>query len=160
MNNTALKLGRLASVPALVSFIIYTLSFTAILFVNKPFVWTDIKGLAEYEAASNSAFKYIGMGCMIFYTAAFSVIALCFEAAADSKKIFAKVSSFFALAFCVAVCVNYFVQITSTRLQLLSGISEGLTQFTQSYSISALNGINMPGRTFSTVLQAFLHPLR
>lgn len=149
MNFPSLRLGRLMSALALASFIIYTVCFTAILFVNKPFVWTDIEALAKYEAESVAAFKYIGMGCMIVYCAAFTVITLCIEeSAAESRKIFAKASSFFALGFCITVCINYFVQITSTRLQLLSGAAEGLTQFTQSYSISGLNGINMLGWTF------------
>lgn len=36
---------------------------------------------------------------------------------------------------------------TSTRLQIQAGNTDGLIQFTQSYSISAINGINMLGWT-------------
>jgi hypothetical protein len=50
-------------------------------------------------------------------------------------------------SFCVCVSVAYFVQITSTRLQIQAGNMDGLIQFTQSYNISAINGINMLGWT-------------
>lgn len=148
MNKNSTKLGLLMSVTALVSFVLYIICFTCILMVNQPFTWTNINDLAAYEINNQSVFKYIGMICMIVFSCTFVVMVLCIgEKAGEEKKVIANTASLFALAFCVSISINYFVQITATRMQMQNGFTEGLTQFTQSNNISALNAINMLGWT-------------
>lgn len=161
MNSISNGIGRIASITALLSFFVYTGCFVAILLVNKAFVWTNIHDLAAYEAQSHIWLKYAGMASMLIYACAFVVIAICFAQGVSAEKaVIGKIAVCFALAFCIAVSISYFVQMTSTRLQLQSNASESLTQFTQSYSISAINGINMLGWTLfyalSTLALAFL----
>ena len=148
MNIATKKLGFIMSLTALFSFIIYTFCFVTILFVNEPFSWTGLQQFIAYETSSVSWLKYVGMGCMIVYVCAFLIITQCVkEGIAKNKKVFASVASVFSTAFCVCVSIGYFVQITSTRLQIQSGSTDGLIQFTQSYNLSAINGINMLGWT-------------
>lgn len=161
MNEFSAKLGIIMSRIAITAFVVYTFCFIAILFVNKPFTWTNINEFALYEEKSHSIYKYIGMACMIIFSCAFVVITLCVgDGAVTGKAVLSKASSLFALAFCVMIGINYFVQITATRLQLKSGLTEGLTQFTQSFNISAINAMNMLGWTvfyaLSTLCLAFL----
>ncbi len=161
MNSISNSIGRIASITALLSFIIYTGCFAAILLVNKSFAWTNIHDLATYEAKSHIWLKYVGMATMVVYACAFLIIAVCFAQGAPAERAaVGKIAVCFALAFCIAVSISYFVQMTSTRLQLQSNVSESLTQFTQSYNISAINGINMLGWTLfyalSTLALAFL----
>lgn len=148
MNESTRKLGFSVSLIALLSFIVYACCFTVILFINEPFSWAGIQHLAEYETSSTTWPKYLGMGCMIVYSCTFVVLVLCIKEGLDeSKRIFASVASAFSLTFCICICINYYVQLTSTRLQVQAGTLEGLVQFTQSYNISAINGINMLGWT-------------
>ncbi len=148
MNQTTKKMGWVMALTALASLLIYTVCFVGILFVNEPFVWIDLQHFAAYEASSVTWMKYLGMGCMLLYACAFLVLTLCVrENTAPDRRIFAAAASAFGTAFCVCVCFAYFVQMTSTRLQLQTGHLEGLLQFTQSYNISAINGVNMLGWT-------------
>lgn len=148
MNSITSKLGFRASLIALFSFVLYTFCFVAILLVNQPFAWDGIANLAIYEAESVSWLKYLGMGSMILYACAYVVIVMCTnEAVKKEKQIYSWISVVFGIAFCVCTSIGYFVQLTSTRLQLESGHVEGLVQFTQSYHLSAINGINILGWT-------------
>ena len=149
MNLTAKKLGRAAAAAALCALLAYTVCFAAVLFVNKPFVWTGLQQFVDYETASVTVFKYAGMGCMMVYACAFLVQTLCVrEWIPRDRRLYGTAASAFAIAFCVCVCAAYFVQMSSTRLQIRAGNLDGLIQFTQSYSLSAINGINMLGWTF------------
>ena len=161
MNSISNMIGRIASITALLSFIVYTGCFVAILLVNKPFAWTNIRDLAAYEATSHAWLKYAGMAAMVVYACAFLVIAICFvQDAPAEKSAIGIIAICFALSFCIAASISYYVQMTSTRLQLHSNASDSLTQFTQSYSISAISGINMLGWTLfyalSTLALSFL----
>jgi hypothetical protein len=148
MSESARKLGFSVSLIALLAFIFYTVCFAAILAVNEPFMWESIFQLAKYEADSVIWLKYAGMGCMIVYACAFVTGVLCIQDGLErQKKIFGSIAAAFSAAFCACTCISYYVQLTSTRLQLQSGISDGLVQFTQSYNISGINGINMLGWT-------------
>ena len=140
--------GFAVSVGALGAFLLYTVCFVVILLVNPPFSWEGIEALAAYEARVQTVWKYVGMGCMIAYACAFPVLAVCAgELAGPEKRLPARIAGVFSVAFCGAVALAYFVQLTATRLQLERGHTEGLVQFTQSYSISALNAGNMLGWT-------------
>ncbi len=88
------------------------------------------------------------MSMMILYGCAYTVLVLCIgDRAPREKKVLASASALFALAFCITVGMAYFVQLTSTRSQLALGLTEGLQQFTQSYSLSFISAVNMLGWT-------------
>ena len=161
MKNLSARLGFWSSLVSIASFVVFTACFLAIFFVNAPFSWTNLEDFSLYEANSFTLFKYIAMASMIVFACSFVVLTLCTEdTVSPEKRPLLRISSFFALAFCVTICINYFVQVTATRLQLQNGLTDGLAQFTQSFNISAINAINMLGWTLfyplSTFFLAFL----
>ena len=156
MNAGSAKIGFFMSIVSLVSFIIYILCFVAILLVCEPFVWTNINGLSFHEANNPVIYKYLGMVCMIIFSCVFVVMVACmFPAKKESKSCVFFVALSFSVAFCICISINYFVQISATRLQLLTGFTAGLEQFTQSFSISAINAINMLGWTLFYSIATF-----
>ncbi len=153
------KAGLGAAIVSIVSFLVFTACFVAILFVNPPFQWTGLIDFAQYTRSNPQAFKYLGMLSMLIYGLAYVVLLLCARVhLPENRKLYGDIASAFALAFSVCIGVNYFIQLTATRLQLLEGYTEGLSQFTQSFPISALSAINMLGWTvFYGISTAFLY---
>ena len=153
------KAAYWAAVIGLGTFVLFMLSFLTILFVNPPFTWNGMDAFVQYTKSNPQAFKYLGMLSMLLYSLIFVVIVLCERATLqNSGRLFADIAAAFALAFCVCICLNYFIQLTATRLQIMQGVSEGVLQFTQSFPISALTAINMLGWTvFYGLSTAFLY---
>lgn len=148
MNTVSKKTAIGVAMAAITAFAVYTVCFMAILIINEPFVWSGVEAYVAYEAENSVVFKYIGMACVIVYACAFPVMVLFFrETVPKEKRVYANAAVVFSALFCVCVSINYFVQITATRLQLREGMTDGLLQITQAYSISALNAINMLGWT-------------
>lgn len=142
------KAAYWAALIGLGTFVLFTLSFLAILFVNPPFTWTGMDAFIQYTKSNPQAFKYLSMLSMLLYSLIFVVIVLCERSSIQtSGRLFADIAAAFALAFCVCICLNYFIQLTATRLQIIEGYTEGLSQYTQSFPISALSAINMLGWT-------------
>jgi len=147
MNHPAI-LGRSLIWAALMVLAVYTACFVVILIVNPPFTWTTWSAFASYSAAYPQCWKYVGMAMMLAFACFYAGITACAALTAPAERlVFARLAELFALAFAVCVSINYFVQLTATRLQLAAENSEGLLQFTQSYPISALNAIHMLGWT-------------
>lgn len=153
------KAGRWAAFIGIGAFLVFTVCFITILFVNPPFQWTGLLDFAQYTRDNPQALKYAGMISMLVYGLAYVVLSLCARRDLPrGRRLYGDIASAFALAFCICIGVNYFVQLTATRLQLLHGYTEGLTQFTQSFPISALSALNMLGWTvFYGLSTAFLH---
>ena len=163
MKNITKRIGFVAACTGLAAFVVYTACFTAILFVNEPYTWTDLAALVVYERGSHTVFKYLGMACMIVFSLAYALLTLCFARQAQGGRgATAQMALLSGSLFCALISVNYFVQLTATRLQLRQGPGDGLLQFTQSYNLSALNAVNMLGWTvvygLSTLALAFAVP--
>ncbi len=154
-----IKAAYWAALISFGTFVLFTLSFLAILFVNPPFTWTDMDAFIQYTKSNPQTFKYLGMLSMLLYSLLFVVIVMCERASIQtSSRLFADIAAAFALAFCVCICLNYFIQLTATRLQIMQGVTEGVSQFTQSFPISVLSAINMLGWTvFYGLSTAFLY---
>lgn len=151
--------GLWAAVIGIGTFLVFTVCFITILFINPPFQWIGLNDFAQYTRNNPQAFKYLGMLSMLVYGLAYVVLSLCarWDLPPD-RRLYGDIASAFALAFSVCIGANYFVQFTATRLQLLQGYTEGLTQFTQSFSVSAISALNMLGWTvFYGLSTAFLH---
>ena len=85
---------------------------------------------------------------MIVYGVCF-VIQVCSidEIVERSKKYYAKLAELFGIGFLTLICINYFVQITTVRMQIDMGQTNGLEQFIQANPISGMAAINMLGWT-------------
>jgi len=148
MNRIALKAGYLASVIGIAAFVAYTFCFVGILIVNPTFVWTNFDNYIMLVQTTNQMFKYIAMIMMIVYGVCF-VIQVCSidEIAVGAKKYYAKLAELFGIGFLTLICINYFVQISTVRMQINIGQTAGLEQFIQANPISGMAAINMLGWT-------------
>lgn len=148
MNNIALKVGYWAAVIAVVAFVVYTVCFVAILFVNPIFLWTNFENYIKAVQTTNQTFKHIAMIFMMVYGACFVIQLSCIEEFAElSKKYYAKIAELFGIGFFALIGINYFVQISTVRMQINAGQTKGLEQFIQANPISAMAAINMLGWT-------------
>lgn len=125
---------------------LYPVFFIIILKSKGLFVWTNLEQMAAYEASGGNCLKYAAMACMILFACAYCLIPLCLQSSSQNR-LYPAISALFGLAFCTCVSVAYFVQLTATRLQLLSGLTVGLEQLTQANPLSAINAINLLGWT-------------
>jgi hypothetical protein len=148
MNKIALKAGYWASVVAVVAFVAYTVCFIGILLVNPLFIWTNFENYIVSAQTTNQIVKHIAMIFMIVYGACF-IIQLCSieEIAKGPKKYYAKLGELFGIGFFTLICINYFVQISTVRMQIDIGQTNGLEQFIQANPISGMAAINMLGWT-------------
>ena len=148
MNSIALKAGYWASVIGIAAFIVYTFCFLGILVVNPIFIWINFDNYIMSVQTTNQVFKHIAMILMIVYGVCF-VIQVCSidEIVERSKKYYAKLAELFGIGFLTLICINYFVQITTVRMQIDMGQTNGLEQFIQANPISGMAAINMLGWT-------------
>ena len=148
MNSIALKAGYWASVIGIAAFVGYTFCFFGILVVNPIFIWTNFDNYIMSVQTTNQIFKHIAMVLMIVYGVCF-VIQVCSidEIVERSKKYYAKLAELFGIGFLTLICINYFVQITTVRMQIDMGQTNGLEQFIQANPISGMAAINMLGWT-------------
>lgn len=148
MNRIALKAGYMSSVIGIATFALYTFCFIAILVVNPIFIWTNFENYIISVQTTNQIFKHIAMFLMIVYGVCF-LIQVCSisEFAVKAKKYFAKLAELFGIGFLTLISINYFVQLTTVRMQVYTGQTDGLEQFIQANPVSGMAAINMLGWT-------------
>ena len=148
MNRIALKAGYISSVIGIATFVLYTFCFIAILVVNPIFIWTNFENYIMSVQTTNQIFKHIAMFLMIVYGVCF-LIQVCSisEFAVKAKKYFAKLAELFGIGFLTLISINYFVQLTTVRMQVYTGQTDGLEQFIQANPVSGMAAINMLGWT-------------
>ncbi len=78
------------------------------------------------------------------------VLLLCaiYGLAGDEKRVLARVSLCFGVAFAALTGIHYFVQLSAVRLSISRGETQGLEQIVQANPLSAFSAINMLGWTF------------
>jgi len=83
-----------------------------------------------------------------------------YEYAAESKRVLVRISLIFALAFAVLSSLNYFVQLTSVRLNIIHENFTGIEHFTQSNPNSLMTASVMLGWTlFLGLSSLFIFPV-
>jgi len=148
MSRLCSKIGYWSSLVALALFIIYMVSFVAILVINPLFTWKDMPDYIAHVQTHNQFFKYLAQGAMLLFSVFFLIILTSIlEVVQGERKLLARVANHFGIAFVVTTAVHYFVQISAVRLNILAGETEGLLQFVQEYPISGMAAINMLGWT-------------
>ncbi len=148
ISKLAVKLGYWSSCFCALSFLIYSICFILIMFINPMFTWTDLSNYATYVTNNNQIFKHIAMIFMIVFGVSYVVLLNSIkEYVNDNKKIFANISINFGLVFTALISINYFLQISIVRLNIQKEQLSGLEQFIQSNPTSAIAAINMLGWT-------------
>lgn len=148
MKNSILRLGYWSAIVGMVTFLVYTFCFIAILFINPLFLWTNYESYIEAVQTTNQFFKHQAMIFMIVYGASFVIqLAALEEIVKPMKRFYVKISKLFATGFFILISINYFIQISTVRMQINAGQIKGLEQFILGNPISAVAAINMLGWT-------------
>ena len=161
MNRLSAKTGYVASLLGALTFVIYTFSFIAILMVNPLFTWTNLKEFVTYTNENNQFFKHLAEFSMVLFGILYVIMLSCIQDFAnEEKKILARIGTYFGLAFAMMIGINYFVQLSAVRLNIIKEQTAGLEQFIQSNPTSGIAAINMLGWSlFLGISSLFIAPI-
>lgn len=161
MNRLALKLGFWASLGVAVTFVLYTLSFVAILMTSPVFTWTNLTDYVTHTQTYSQLFPDLGRLTMLLFGPFFIVMLNSLhEYVPADKKILTRISLCFAIMFVVTTGAAYFVQLTAVKLNIAQGQYQGLEHYVQANPISLISGINMIGWTlFLGLASLFIAPV-
>ena len=161
MSKLAARLGYWSALLCCVTFVIFTVCFVAILIVNPLFTWTNLSDFITHVEKDNQFYKYLAQFSMLIFAALYVVLVNSIhEYAKPEQKILTRLGIHFGIAFMVAICINYFVQISAIPLSIEKGQLDGLTQFIQANPTSGVAAINMLGWTFFFALSnLFIAPV-
>jgi hypothetical protein len=157
----ALRLGFWSAVTAFLTFIIYTICFTAILLSSPVFTWTNLADYVAYNSAYGGPFRSLAQFAMVLFGLSLVVLLNSIhECTRPGQKILTRISMGFALLFAVTIGMHYFAQLSAVRLSFLKGQIEGLEHFLQANPYSILSAINMLGWTiFLGLTSLFVAPV-
>ena len=146
MNQTSIKLGYWSAILCAATFLIFSLCFIAILIVNPLFLWTNYPDYVAYVNENNPFFKDLAQFTMLAFGPLFLILLNSIhDYAAQEKKVLSRLAIYFGIIFAALISVNYFVQLSVVRQNLLHGRPEGLEQFVQANPASFITAVNMLG---------------
>jgi len=161
MNRLSIKLGLWAAVLIAITFIVYTISFSAILLFFRIPTWTSLPDFIA-STSGNWFFPYTFCQFLAFLTPPLFVLLInsVHDNTSDVKKSLTRASLCFSLIFATLSSIHYFVQFTAVRLGMLHGHTDGLEQFIQLNPDSVIVAINMLGWTvFFGLSSLFIVPI-
>ena len=148
MSRLSIKLGFWAAVLIAIAFIVYTISFSAILLFFRIPIWTS---LPDFIASTSGTWFPLFTSCqfLAFLTPPLFVLLVnsVHDNTSDEKRTLTRASLCFSLIFATLSSIHYFVQFTVVRLGMLHGHTEGLEQYIQLNPDSVIVAINMLGWT-------------
>ena len=161
MNTLYYKIGLWSSIILTISFVAWIVCFVGIAATSPLFIWTNLSDYLDFENANSQVFQNIAkIFMLIFGPVYFLFIMSIYGIAEEGKRDLVRISSLFALAFCILSSINYFVQLTAVRLNILNGTTAGLESFVQANPISIISAINMLAWTLFLGLSAlFIFPI-
>lgn len=156
-NSLAAAIGFWTAVAIAIIFVIFPVFYVAILMTNGVFVW---QGLTAYAVTANgpaAPLRHIAQATILLFGPLYVLlINSIYEFLPTPKRMLARASLLFALGFAALSGAHYFLQISTVRLNLLRGTTEGLTQFVQANPTAAIGAINMLGVTLFLGLSSLL----
>lgn len=160
-NPLARKLGFWAAATAFLTFVVYTLCFTAILLSGPPLMWTSLADYLAYVDRYGGLFQPLAKFAMLLFGLSFVVLISCIhELTHGERRILTRIATSFGLLFAGAIGVHYFTQISAVRINVLAGRTGGLEHFVQANPYSILSAVNMLGWTvFLGLSSLFVAPV-
>ncbi len=161
MPNLSIKLGFWSTLLGATALIIFTICFVILLLTAPLFMWTNLDAYLSYVNSNNQFLQHLARLMSLLLGPLF-VLALnsIHDYAEENKKALTRASLAFGLAFAVLTGINYFVQLSSVRLNILKGTTDGLIQVVQGNPYSAVSAINMLGWTlFLGLASLFVAPV-
>jgi len=141
-------------------FIIWLFSYIVITLTSPIFYWINFQDYLLYVQNNNQFFQYVAKFFMLLFGPFFVVLLNSFyEVVPDGKKVLVRLGIFFGLAFAILSSLHYFVQLSSVRMNILKGTTDGLEHFIQANPYSISTSIDMLGWTlFLGISSAFMAP--
>ena len=140
------NLGFWSASLAAITFIIFTICFVVIALSAPPFVWT---GLADYLDLMNSTSQFwpeLARAMMLLFGPLYLImINALYGIAAPDRKGVARLALLFALGFAILTGANYFIQLTTVRINLARGQTDELLQIVQANPYGAVAALNLLG---------------
>jgi len=132
ISSLATKIGFWAASTAALTFILYTICFTAILLSSPLFTWTNLTDYVTYIEMYGGPFRPLAQFTMLLFGLSFVVLLNSIHACTPAaKKILTQISLSFGLLFAVTIGIHYFAQLSAVQLNMLAGEIEGLEHFLQ-----------------------------
>lgn len=161
MNRVAARLGFWAATLSALCFVVYTVAFVAIVRSGPLPQWTN---LAEYVATvqqTDRFWAHLAQLSMLLFAPLFVVLLHSIhEGAPLEKKALSRIAISFGLVFAAFFSMHYFVQLTTVRLGIARGATEGLEQFIQLRPNAAITAISMLGSSlFLGLSSLFVAPV-
>lgn len=155
------KIAYWSSLLLIIVFAGWIICFAGIAATSPIFRWTNLTDYLAFESANSQFLAYTAKFLMLLYGPLFLVFVSSFyDYAKEEDRFYLSLSRLFALGFAVLSSINYFVQLSAVRLNIIHGQTSGLENFVQSNPNSIMTAITMLGWTFFLGLSsAFLVPI-
>lgn len=156
MNTLSYKIGFWSAILLLSVFIGWTICFVGIVSTTPLFCWTNLSDYLAFEKAHSQIFQYIAKFLMFIFGPLYVLLINSFyDYASDNRKTLIRISLLFAMAFAILSSLHYFVQLSSVRLNIAQGNTDGLEHFVQANPNSIMTSIDMLGWTLFLGLSSF-----
>ncbi len=156
MNLLSNKIGLWASVFLTISLLTWIICFIGISLTSPIFIWTNLSDYLMFEKSNSQFLQTIAKSCMLLFGPIYVLYISSFYNYTQDKKILVSLSSMFGLAFALLSSTNYFVQLSSVRINITQGNIAGIEHFLQANPYSIISSINMLGWTLFLGLSSFL----
>ena len=161
MSQLSIRLGFWSAFSIAVSFVVFTVCFVTIPLTSPLFIWTNMPDYLAYVGRYNQFFQNLARFAMLLFGPLFVLLlSSVYELADGERRLLARISLSFGVIFAALTSLNYSVQLSSVRLSISRGETQGLEQIVQANPLSAMSAINVLGWSlFFGLSSLFVAPL-
>ncbi len=161
MKTLSYKIGFWSSILLTLTFAAWIVCFVGIAITPPLFYWTNLPDYLTFVETHSQVFQIIAKFFMLLFGPLYVIFINCFyDYAPDNKKVLVRISILFGTAFAILSSLHYFVQLSSVRLNILHGQTNGLEHFVHANPNSIMTSIDMLGWTlFFGLSSLFIFPI-
>ncbi len=161
MNNLSYKIGYWSAISLTVAFVVWIISFTGIALTSPLFYWTNPADYIVHVRENGRFFQNLAYLFMLLSGPLYVLLINgYYEYAGESERVLVRIGLIFGLAFALLSSLNYFVQLTSVRLNIIHENFSGIEYFTQANPNSLMTAAVMLGWTlFLGLSSLFIFPV-
>src|SRR5512147_1124753 len=114
MNRLSARLGFWSAFSVTVTFLVFTVCFVAIPLTSPVFIWKDLAGYVAYMSNNNQFYQNLARLAMLLFGPLFVILLNCIhDYASPDRRLLARISLCFGVAFAALSGVNYFIQLSA-----------------------------------------------
>ena len=156
MDKMTNRTGLWAAIISLLSILVWFFSFGIIAAQGPLFFWTTPQDYYLYATGHNLFFHELAKAFMLVFSLSFFVLHFSlFESRKAGQGFMGRVGLSFLGMFALLSSIHYFWQLSTVRLNLARGTTNGLEHFLQANPTSASLALNMLGWTLLLGLSSF-----